>query len=241
MKKFFGVLAVLAVTAMISSSVFAARDFLAKVTFSGGTVSFDASLSNGGSITWNPSDITLGQSTAQWAKATNYITMTKTITKTSGKVYIYTDNKNSTIPSGGSADYVATSSRTVVDKGVTSYSYSGLVKSGTGGGNNNKYAPTSFRISTTTLSAADINPDNYGARYMKDKNDSNYAAQKDGYCLVATSDGYIEDVDENNNPNAIENSSSVQTAYMYVGAQFTNVAGGDSFGSNHVTFEVVGE
>ena len=69
MKKFLGLLVA---ALFVSSYAFAAKDFTAEVSFSGGEVSFEAALSSGSGLAWNPGDITLGSSEPQWAKATNY-------------------------------------------------------------------------------------------------------------------------------------------------------------------------
>jgi len=227
----------LACVVLFSSAAFAATEFTAAVTFSGGTVSFDASLSTGSSLTWSTGDITLNSSTVQWKQATAYIQMTKTITKSSGKVYFYEDN-SAAAGASGDAKYVATSSKTA---GGGVFTYNGLVKGGTGGGETG-YLPTSFKISTYTLTTPQMDPEatqHYGTRYITDAKDSNFA--KNGYSMVANAGGFVEDVDAGGNPNNIEGSATVSTGYMYIGAGFKNVMGGDSFGSNHIKFEVVNE
>lgn len=237
MKKFMSLAVALVATAMLSSSVFAATDFTASVSFSGGDVTFDASLSSGTSLTWNANDIYKGQSTAQWKAATACIQMTKTITKASGKVYFYSDN-TAAAGTSGSVAYVATSSKTA---GGGVFTYNGLVKGGSGGGETG-FTPMSFKVSTVTIASPMIDPtaaSHYGTRYMIDAHDSNFT--KDGYCMVANANGYVEDVGAGNNPNVIEGSASVSTGYLYIGAGFVNVMGGDSYGSNHIKFEVVEE
>ncbi len=233
---------VLAAVFFLGNTAFATTtEFTAAVTFRGGIVTFDATLSTGSSITWNDASVDLGSATTQWVNATTVINMEKTITKNTGYVYIYQNNKDAAGP--GDAKYVATTPRT--NKGNKKV-YNGLVKGNSNGGENG-YMPMTFKISTYTLTSPDLDPRDpndssktkYGVRYLTDQNDDGFG--KNGYTMVANSSGYIEDVDASENPNVIENSATVSTGYMYIGAGFTNVVGGDSYGSNHIIFETVGE
>ena len=231
----------LACVFMLGNTAFAStKNFIASVSFSGGTVSFNATLASGSNLTWDTSKVTLGSSTTQWLAATARINMTKTITKNTGYVYIYQDNKAEASGSGQSADYVATKGKTQ-SEGV--FVYNGLVKGKSGGGEDG-YLSMTYKITTTEESNPNLDPkdgtaDRYGVRYFTDKGDTNFA--KNGYTMVANSSGYIADVGEGGNPEPIEGSASVTNGYMYVGAGFVNVIGGDSYGSNHIVFETVGE
>lgn len=229
-------LVALAVVVLFSSSVFAGstfKDFTASVTFTGGETTFDASLQTGTSLTWDTTTITLNSSTDQWKPATAYISMTKTISQRNGVVYMYQDNK-ADAGTSGDAKYKAVNPRTE-DTGTK---YNGLVKGGSEGGENG-YLPMSFKISTYTLTTPDMKGGAYGTRYITDTNDQSWV--KDGYKLVASANGYIADVDGAGNPEAIVGSDKVSQGYMYIGANFLNIMSGDSFGSNHIKFEVVSE
>lgn len=243
----------LACVVLFSSAAFAATEFTAAVTFSGGTVSFDASLQTGSQLTWDTTKINIAQSTVQWKPATAYIQMTKTITKAGGKVYFYQDN--TAAKGSGDEKYVAVSSRTERESDKTGKiieidlkKFNGLVKGGSKGGETG-FTPMSFKISTVTLATPDMTGGIYGTRYLTDKSDTKLNKEKtaavpwekDGYCTVADANGFIADVNEDGVPEAIEGSSSVSTGYMYIGAGFKNVMGGDSYGSNHLKFEVVEE
>ena len=254
MKKFL----VLAVALLVSSSVFAATTtkatFTASVSFIG-DVSFEAALASGSgtALTWNTTGITLDSSSSQWKQTTTTIKMTKSIGQANAKVYMYQDNKAT--GSGVNQDYVATTGRTEGGKKV----YSGLVKSGTGGGDpaydgqtllDMSYLPMAYYISTSasaTPNFANVESTDaataYGYRYFVDKSneaviDGSTAA---GYYTVANVNGYIADVDADSNPQAIANTATVADGYVYIAANFMKVKPGFSYGTNKILFDLVTE
>lgn len=236
MKKIVSLLLVFGCAFLLSSSLFAATEFTAEVSFtSGGEVSFDAVLKNrtgntsATAITWNASDITIGTSDVQWKASTVYAVLTSTITKAVGKVYLYQNNKSTTT----AAKYQATNPR----HETTNQIYSGLVKANSAGGDGN-FAPMTFLVSTVTVTTPDISPviSEYGKRYFIDQDNSNFA--KSGYCTVVDADGYINAVDGSGN---VQHLAKQTTGYMYFGAGFQNVLAGTSYGTNNIKFEIVTE
>ena len=236
---------------MLSSSIFAAppvtTEFTAEVSFAGlGSVEFDVVLKNvadnstATKITWDPEGINFGNTgmeNLQWKAANVYAEMTKNITSSQGVVYIYQDNKSTV----GNAIYVATTPRVV---GGTESSpenaYNGLVKGGSNGGQL-AYLPVTFKTSTVTVASPDTimnAPGEYGQRYLTDISDTGWV--KDDYRIVANAEGFSEDVGEYG-LYPITGSSSVTTGYMYFSAGFHDVYGGNTFGSNHIIFEVISE
>ncbi len=251
MKKFLTLLLVLASTILLSSTIFAAppvtTDFSAEVSFAGlGSVEFDVTLKNvadnspATKITWDPAGINFGNpgmDNLQWKAANVYAEMTKNITSSQGVVYIYQDNKSTV----GNAVYVATAPR--VTGGTQSspeVAYNGLVKGGSNGGQF-AYLPVTFKTSTVTVASPDTimnAPGEYGQRYLTDVSDTGWV--KDVYRTVANAEGFSEDVGEYG-LYPITGSSSVSTGYMYFSAGFHDVYGGNTFGSNHIIFEVISE
>ena len=251
MKKFLTLLLVLASTILLSSTIFAAppvtTDFSAEVSFSGmGAVEFSVVLKNvadnsaAEKITWDPAGINFGNpgmDNLQWKAANVYAEMTKNITSSQGVVYIYQDNKSTV----GNAVYVATAPR--VTGGTQSspeVAYNGLVKGGSNGGQF-AYLPVTFKTSTVTVASPDTimnAPGEYGQRYLTDVSDTGWV--KDVYRTVANAEGFSEDVGEYG-LYPITGSSSVSTGYMYFSAGFHDVYGGNTFGSNHIIFEVISE
>lgn len=255
MKKFL----VLAVALLVSSSVFAATTITTKATFTAsvsfiGDVSFAAALASGSgtALTWNTEGITLDSSSSQWKQTTTTIKMTKSIGQANAKVYMYQDNKAT--GSGVNQDYVATTGRTESGKKV----YSGLVKSGTGGGDpaydgqtllDMSYLPMAYYISTSASETLDFSnveksgDPNYGYRYFVDKSNEAVVdgSTKPGYYTVANVNGYIKDVDQNSNPEAIANTATVADGYVYIAANFMKVKPGFSYGTNKILFDLVTE
>ena len=244
MKKVFSLLAVLALVCM-AGTVFAADPTIeathtAIASFTGGELSFSADLYNWNStytgstatnITWSQTGIPLGSSDTKFKCADVYALIKSTITVANGKVWAYQDNRNNTSP------YVATSSRTATDKGVTNYLYSGLIKANSGGGNNNvapleayykKLSEAKTQITTlpTEFPSGDYA---YGIYWFKDVGDSNYVA-KDDYMLVATSAGNYTGTNEDGRNYVKED------VVMFFGAYFTNVLSGESYGTTTIKF-----
>ena len=225
-KKMKKILGLLVVALFVSSSAFAEMStldpFAASVSFSGGVATFSAVYSGSGNITWSTTGINLGQEADQWKTAEGYITLTKNITDANGKVYVYTDNKN------GGTTYKATNGW-VYSEDLSDLSWAGLVKGGSDGGNNN-FKSLAFIVmdeqgtpdwSKLTTTSADY-------RYLTDKSTvGSQAFAKSIYNTIADVNGYV----------GIEDSAATTTAYMYIGANFTKVYSGESYGTDKIIFE----
>lgn len=238
MKKLFSLMAVLAVTILMSSSVwaetFATKGALASFE-SAGEVSFSAALykftgqatqyssptsAESTGITWDISTIPLNSSTEHWQAANVYCLIKSTITTASGKVVIYQDNANN------DDDYKAT----------TGDKRAGLVKKGSGGGSNLDFQYMSVKLSSATTYCVTSQPnferteaggweDPYGSRGFKDKNDNGFNPN-DSYLVIANSGG-IWDGDNWFNPG---------DNVLFFAATFKNILGGDSYGTQKIIF-----
>lgn len=245
MKKFVSFLAVLALALVCGGgSVFAAPQVegslkTAIASFTGGTISFSADLYNWNStytgatatnITWTTDGITLGSSTEQFKCADVYALIQSTITAASGKVWVYQDNQNNS-----DTKYKVASDKPRHDSQKTLFS--GLVRGNSGGGDGN-FAPLQAyykklsEAKTSITSLPESFPSGqyaYGIYWFVDVNDSTYVA-KDPYMLVSTADGnYTGTAD------GVRHYTH-EPVVMFFGAYFTNVLGGDSYGTNSITF-----
>lgn len=239
MKKFFSLLAVLALVGMAGTAFaesFTSDSKTAIATFRSGEIGFSATLYNWNStytgatatnITWTTSDVPLGSSTEKFKCADVYALLESNITVPNAKVYVYQDNKHNT-----TTEYVAGAGRVVSE--VTRYD--GLVKSGGTG-----YADLTFRCVELSKAKTEITdlPEAWpswepysGVRRFVDKGNSDWATQKTGSDIIlATTDGIWC---------GEQNPSTVwwkkEPVVMFFGAQFVNVLGGDTFGTNTITF-----
>ena len=235
MKKIVGLFLVLAITAFVSSSVFAAVDktYKAVAVFSSsvGEVSFDMVLkyidgdASASAIDWDVENIPLNVTATNWTTSTVYGIVTSTVTTVGGAVYMYQDNKNGT-------DYIAVSSRTAWD-GTTELGavYSGMVNKDLQGGDYRGYIPMVY-YSTTTKATPNFGEDPEtvpGTKYFIDKSDYNFA-QQTNYITVANTGGLVGGVDANGNCWNIGSS----TGYMYFGGLFSNVLAGDDYGTDKI-------
>ena len=243
MKKVFSLLAVLALVCMVGTAFaesFSSDSKTAIATFRSGEIGFSATLYNWNStytgstatqITWTTTDLDLGSSELQFKCADVYALIESNITVPNAKVYVYQDNKNNT-----TADYVAVSSRSVDNV----WRYDGLVKKG-----GNDYATLTFRCRTLADAKATITelPTEWpswqpydGVRRFVDKSNSDWATQKTGSdIIIATTDGtWIGSGDWGT-------TWEKQPVVMFFGAQFANVLGGDTFGTNTITFNTTVE
>lgn len=225
MKKVVSLVLAFAFVASIGTQSFAAntkKEFTASVSFSGGTVTFNATYSGSGTaLTWDTTGITLGSSSNQWKTANGFFTLTKTISVANGTVTVYQNNKGT-----GTAAYVATTGKTVDTQGHKNFN--GLVKGGSGGGEEG-YRDLAFVVLAAqgTPDWSKLTTESADYRYMIDQSNYDFSSAHKDYDLIANKDGY----------KGIANSASTQTAYMYVGANFKNVLGGESYGTNHIVFE----
>ena len=232
MKKFFSLLAVLAVTVFMGSTVFAAPKTIGSVVssianFSGaGEVSFSMDLkkisddTSVDSIQWDVANIPLGVDATDWTTSTVYAVISATVTKANNAVYMYQDNKNGT-------SYVAVSSRTESGKGI----YSGMVNKATQGGDYRGYIPMVF-CSTTTKSTPNFGTepeDVAGTRYFIDKSNTDFADQTN-YITIANTGGLVGGVTSGGDCFNIGSN----TGYMYFGGLFKNILGGDDWGTDSI-------
>jgi hypothetical protein len=241
MKKFFSLAVVLALVCMAGTSF--AADFTsstktAVASFTGGEVAFSANFyqwegtyevkTPAENITWNTSGITLGSSTKQWKNSEVYCLVTSAITSASGEVYIYTDNKNNT-----DSKYIATSSE--------SGYYSGLVRENSGGGAPQNFADLQcfyckLSDAKTTYNTAQpvINGGSaYGTRNLADKGSTDVTwpyVPADN--IVSNRNGNFIGIGEGGVKHYIN-----EDIVIFFGAGFTNAIGGESFGTNTVTFK----
>lgn len=243
MKKFFSLLAVLALvsmagTAFATPSVEGTKTAIA--TFTGGDISFSADLYNWNAtytgstatnITWTTDGITLGSNTAQFKCADVYALIKSTITAASGKVWVYQDNRNNT-----DTKYKVASDKPRHDGANTLFS--GLVRGNSSGGDGNfaplaayyrKISEAKTAITTLPTQFPPSGTGNYGVYWFKDLGDSDYTA-KDPYTLVATSAGNFV------GNGAYGKDYVKEDVVMFFGATFTNVLGGDTYGTNSITF-----
>lgn len=243
MKKFFSLLAVLALVGMASSAVWAAptteATHTALASFSGGTIAFSADLYNWNStytgttatnITFDTTGITLGSSTEQFKCASVYALIQSTITAANGKVWVYQDNQNNS-----DDKYKVASDKPRHDG--TKTLFSGLVKANSSGGDGN-FAPLEAYYKKLSEAKTDITtlptsfPSGeyaYGIYWFVDVHDSTYVP-KDSYMLVSTAAGnYVGTAD------GVRHYVN-EPVVMFFGAYFTNVLGGDSYGTNSITF-----
>ena len=233
MKKLFCLVSVLAAAIFVSSSVFAAvnKTYKSVAIFSGGEISFDMVLkfidgdTDADSIAWDVENIPLNVTATNWTTSTVYGVITSTITTGGSAIYMYQNNKNGT-------DYIAVSSRTAWDGEIELGAvYSGMVNKETKGGDYRGYIPMVY-YSTTTKAAPVFgeNPEDIaGTRYFIDKSDYNFAAQTN-YITVANNGGIVGGVDGSG---ACWNIGS-NTGYMYFGGLFSNVLGGDDYGTDKI-------
>ena len=237
MKKLFSLMAVLAVTVLMSSSVwaetFATKGALASFE-SAGEVSFSATLykftgqatqyssptsAESTGITWDISTIPLNSSTEHWQAANVYCLIKSTITTASGKVIIYQDNANN------DDEYKAT----------TGDKRAGLVKKGSGGGSNLDFQYMSVKLSSATTYCVTSQPnfqrqapsyeDPYGSRGFKDRSDSDFDAD-DSYLILAKSGGNWDGATWFNPGDNV----------LFFAATFKNILGGDSYGTQKIIF-----
>lgn len=253
MKKVFSLLAVLALVCMAGTTFAATLDSTttglqpktAIATFAdNGTIEFSADLytwtgnydqrSSANQITWTTTGITLGSSTGQWKNADVYCLVSSTITTKTGVVYVYTDNKNNTSP------YTATTSE--------SNYFNGLIRADSNGGAPKNFAP--IKCWYAKLSDAKAQYDatkgqptinnsspSYNTRNLNDIGTvapaqypfvpgENIMANKDGNFVGTPASGY---------------DYTTEDVVIFFGAEFTNVLGGDSFGTTTIKFATVTE
>ena len=251
MKKFFSLLAVLALVSMVSSSVFAAA-FSTKhayVTFSSEALSFDVKIydfvadkawaaysgAEASAISFDTTGITLGSATPFNAMGQTIAIVSSNLTaqQAGTTVYMYTRNSVDT------GNYKANAPR--ID-GSDSL-YSGLVRKGnTSTYQVGDFAPIKIKCqksseaSTAALPADFWSAEMYdGVRMLADKNDSTFATAGDNAKAIGKSGatggiwvGYGNDPATNWYVN--------EKVIIFFEAQFTNVMGGSEYGTETITF-----
>ena len=254
MKKFFSLLAVLALVATVSSSAFADINIVKSAFASFATVpmEFDVQLytwqsgkdfttytgEGVESIAFDVSGVTLGNETAQWAGGTVFakIHSNLAIQQAGTTVYMFTKNTTAT------GDFKANAGRTDGDKTL----YGGLVRKG----NTTTYqdgdlaplfvkckkvqdANTSYKSALPTDFSAEALYD--GSRIVADYSDSNFATLQDFMRVVGTSgiDGGLW-VGYGNDP--ATNWFVNEDVIMFFGATFDHVTGGDEYGTTTINF-----
>lgn len=238
MKKVLSLVALIAVAIMLSSTVWAAPIQLTKeaYAFFEGTVAFSADLclwqagagydvkTSTDAIWWDPSGIELKKAQEQWKTAESYCLISSTITTEGAKVYVYTDNQNN------SDIYIATA--------PSLGNYRGLVKANSKGGEGN-FAPVNCLYCSTTTATSNykdnkptIVASQIDARILFDCGDTGFdAAFKDTNCIVADDNGNYA-----SSGGDIVDGRVNEDVVMFFGAGFTNVKGGQKYGTTKITF-----
>ena len=248
MKKFFGVLAVLAVTAMISSSVFAAKftkSITASATFAGSaSISFDLFNVSGDSsataLSWNDANAFNMDEVPTWVAADQYAKVVANITKANAFVYMYTENKV-TKPTL-QPDY----NKWNGDQGVAgTETYGGLVRTaGQGeanGGSYRGYIPVLFsyvatkgvptlNVNSTTGEVTPKSTKTQADRFLSDKANGEY---DQNYTIIAALNGptfgYADGTGADGYVGPWTGNVTNNTAYMYFFGGFKNIIGEDVY------------
>lgn len=183
-------------------------------------------------ITWTTTGITLGSSSVQWKNADVYCLVSSTITTKGGVVYIYTDNKNNSAP------YTAQTSQ--------SNYFNGLIRADSNGGAAKNFAPIKCWYSALSTAKTDYNTaqpvindssPSYNTRNLNDIGTvspaeypfvpaQNVMSNKDGNFVGTPASGY---------------DFTTEDVVIFFGAGFTNVLGGDSFGTTTINFSTIAE
>ncbi len=233
MKKVFSLLAVLAVTVFMASSVWAAVS-ITKASIADFSTSGEVSLeftlkaiSNGASkdnIEWDIANIPLNQVTTQWTTSTVYAELTATVTQAGGAIYMYQKNT-------AEGTYQATTPRHDGTKTL----YSGMVNIATKGGDNKGFIPMAYQIAVGQDSpvAPDFgtNPEGLeGARYFKDYADSDFSTSTN-YVTIANLGGLVKGI---NDDGCYGFDTPTFSGNMYFGGLFSNVYGGETYGTDKI-------
>lgn len=235
MKKVFSLLAVLALVCMATSAwatdtVITALTKTSVADFSQqGAVTLELSLfkvsddSAVSTIDWDVANIPLNQATENWTTSTVYATLNATVTKNNGAIYMYQNNK-----AAGTyhAEYPRHEGNPSKEK------YSGLVNKATQGGDDRGFIPLVYQITATKAAPSfGTTPTSVtGTRYFTDQGDDEFDIV---YSTIANNgglvDGYLSD------GTTLRNIGS-NTGYMYFGGKFSNVRGGDIYGTSTIQF-----
>lgn len=246
MKKFLGLVAVLAVTAMVSSSVFAAtttvkKTIVASASFSGeSSFSFDLFKVSGDTaattLDWTSPDAFVMGSTVAWVKADQYAKVVAKITKAGYAIYMNTDNKAAN--PNLEPNYTEWNADKTGKKGTEIYS--GLVRSGSNGGAYRGYIPVVYsyvpdknaNVKPFDSDGKEIKTNAQSDTYLSDvsnakyhKNDTTIAALNGPTFFTKAEDG-TTDVQY---PSQTVKDRGDYTAYMYFFGGFKDIVGGDTY------------
>ena len=257
MKKFFSLLAVMALVVMASSSVWAAAlaQKAARVTFTAAAIQFDVALYHwGGSgsyetgqatatqINFVPSDVTLGTVTPSTSTSSDYALITSNLSQQPANthVYVYTDNVNN------SSDFKAKSPSTTAD------GYNGLVRKGNGDTFvDGDYATVITKCVAVSSANANYNTTNgprdavfdydgqsSGDRWLADKSTTGFNSQANVIGKGGVGGGIYIGAE---NSSYATNWYSTEQVVMFFRAIFHSVNGGDEYGTDTIKFNQVVE
>jgi hypothetical protein len=257
MKKFFSLLAVLALVVMASSSVFADA-FATKhayVTFSSEALTFDVKIydfvadkawdaytgTEATSIAFNTTGITLGSATPFNAMGQTIAIVSSNLTaqQAGTTVYMYTRNNSDT------GQYKANAARTDNWDGTDVTLFNGLARKG----NTTTYqvgdlAPIKIKCQKSSEASTAALPADFwaagssdGVRMLLDKNDSIFASYPDNAKVIGKSGatGGIW-VGYGTNQYGTSDWYANEKVIIFFEAQFTNVMGGSEYGTETITF-----
>lgn len=230
MKKFISLLAVLALVTVVSSTSFAAVDLTTQsvADFSGqGQITLTFVLkkisdnSEVSSIQWDIASIPLKTVTENYTTSTVYAELSSNVTKANGAIYMYQNNK-------ADGTYKANTGRTDGAKTV----YNGMVNTATHGGEVRGFLPMVYQITTTKATPTfGANPQSVeGTRYFNDQDDTGFASNMN-YVTIANVGGLVKGI---NNDGCYNFPNGETSGYMYFGAQFSNIYGGDVWGTDKI-------
>ena len=256
MKKVFSLLAVLAVTVFMASSVYAALPVAQKAyaTFAAEELSVGFELyahqdgkeytfGTGGNYTttvndiqFDVSNVAVGTADSSFAKGTVFARVTSNLNKQKAGTTIYMFTKNST----ASGNYQAKAGK-VDSSGVTTYS--GLIRKG----NTATYAPgdhaalemhfakvsEAYKTYPTDMS---LEATDYGDKYMVDKANSDFGTG--AYAIIGTSGvgGGIWVGQESGVQHYVS-----EDVIVFIGARFDNVSAGDEYGTECINIQTTTE
>lgn len=250
MKKLF----VLAVAMLMAGSAFAAAG-ITKYTgiasfVNSGSADFTFQLKNvtndqdATQIAWTSPTAFNTTATDRWVRADQYAVVAATFTKAGVNVYMYQTNGEST------SEYKAVEPRI---NGDNTKPISGLVRAGSNGGASRGYVPLAYSF-VPTKNASITFDGNEGTgtsaranRFFVDagdkKADGTTSNFNKNYALIASLCGPVfGPFDKNGNLQPWGSDDTVDnTAYMYFFGNFTNIVGGDIYGTDQIVIEQVGE
>lgn len=257
MKKFLSLVAVMALVAMVSSTVFAApySTQKARAIFTASAVEFTVNLHHwGGSgsyasqpaataINFDAADVTLGTVNVSSSVSKDYALIHSNLNQQPANtvVYVYTNNKST-----------ATTNTFVAVSSGTSTGFNGLVRKGQSSTYvDGDYAPIitkcvtvssaniNFNTAAGPKAATFLNNDQYeGDRWLADKSTAGFVNSENIIGKGGVGGGiYIG----NHNPATNPNWYSAEDVVMFFKANFNSVNGGDEYGTDTITFNTVVE